>query len=313
LIQPNQKTRKEKTMSNEVATTGGNAMQAMPSFHKNGAVAIAQTRELAESIAAVQMAKAFPRDMRLCLQELKNECMREHLAEVAVYRYSRGGSDITGASIRLAETMARCLGNIDAGWRELETTPEASKCEAFAWDKERNVRHAITFTVSHIRHTRKGDYLLTDPRDIYEKCANEAARRKRACLLAVIPGDYTDEAIKCCEDTLKANVVINNDSLQKLLTAFEPYKVTKEMIEKRIQRDITAVTPAQFLDLRKVYNSLKDGIAKVENFFEVATEAEATKEKPEAKDKLRAKLGLGKKAEEVEAETETEAETPSAE
>lgn len=285
-------------MSNEVATTEPNG-GIMPSFaSKNGAVAIAQTRELAESIAAVQMAKMFPRDIQECRKAIEGECQREGLAEVATYTYSRGGQEITGASIRLAETLVRCLGNIDAGWRELETSPEASKCEAFAWDKERNIRHAITFTVSHFRHTKKGDYLLTDPRDIYEKCANEAARRKRACILAVAPGDLVDFACNKCDEALKAKADITPERIQKMLKVFDGFGVSQKMVEKRIQRDIGSITPAQFIGLMKVANSIKDGIGKVENYFEIEV-INAEEVKPEDKNNLRKALAKTKGESEV--------------
>ena len=293
-------------MSNEVATTDVGMMQGVI---KSGGLAIAQTRELSEALAAVQMAKLFPRDMQECRKMIESECQREGLAEVATYTYARGGQDITGPSIRLAETLVRCLGNIDAGWRELETSPESSKCEAFAWDKERNIRHSVTFTVSHIRHTRKGDYILTDPRDIYEKCANEAARRKRAAILAVVSGDLVEYACKLCDDALKAKADITPERLEKMLKLFEGYGVSRNMIEKRIQRDLQSITPAQFVSLIKVANSLKDGLGKVENYFEVETvDAEI---KPEDKNNLRAALAkkkIGKTAEaEAEAAKEPEA------
>jgi len=282
-------------MSNEVATTEGNGGMMQGVISRNGAVAIAQTRELAESIAAVQMAKAFPRDIQECRKAIESECQREGLAEVATYTYSRGGQDITGPSIRLAETLVRCLGNIDAGWRELETSPEASKCEAFAWDKERNIRHAITFTVSHIRHTKKGDYLLTDPRDIYEKCANEAARRKRACILAVVPGDLVDYACDKCDESLKAKTNITKERLENMLKAFDGYGVSQKMIEKRIQRNLESITPAQFVALGKILNSLKDGLGKVENYFEVEV-VEAEEVKTQDKNNLRKALAKTKAA-----------------
>ena len=283
-------------MSNEVATTDGNNGAMMPNFmSKNGAVAIAQTRELSEAIAAVQMAKAFPRDLQECRKLIESECQREGLAEVATYTYSRGGQEITGPSIRLAETLVRCLGNIDAGWRELETSPEASKCEAFAWDKERNIRHAVTFTVSHFRHTKKGDYLLTDPRDIYENCANEASRRKRACILAVSPGDLVAYAVNLCEKALMAKADITPERLEKMLKMFDGYGVTRLMIEKRIQRDLASITPAQFVNLGTILNSLKDGIGKVENFFEVEV-INAEEVKPEDKNNLRKALAKTKAA-----------------
>lgn len=295
-------------MSNEMVKTqqppsggllGGSIMS------KNAAVAVAQTRELAESIAAIQMAKAFPRDIIQVREDVKRECMRPELAQRAVYTYARKGATapISGASIRLAEVLVRCMGNMDAGWRELEQTPEALKCEAYAWDKEKNSRHTVTFSVSKFRHTQNGDYLLTTDRDVYEKSANESARRKRACILAVVPGDIVDMAVEQCTETLKATADTSPEGIKKLLEAFQKYKVTKTDIEKRIQRKIESILPAQVVDLRNVYNSLKDGMGVKEDYFKGDTiDGEVVEPQPASTDKLRSALNLKSKAKPAEKE-----------
>lgn len=282
-------------MSNELANTNpaGGALIGGSIISTNASVAIAQTRELAESVAAIQMAKMFPRDMIAVAEDVKRECMRPELAQRAVYAYARKGATapITGPSIRLAEVLVRCMGNIDAGWREIEQAPEWIKCEAYAWDKEKNSRHTVTFTVSKFRHTRNGDYLLTDPRDLYEKCANEAARRKRACILAVAPGDTVDMAVEQCGETLKANADTSPEGVKKLLEAFRQFAVTKADIERRIQRKIESILPAQVVDLRNVYNSLKDGMGSKEDYFKGETVEADTQG---GKNDLRGALGLKK-------------------
>lgn len=289
-------------MTNDIQTTQPASHGGMLGnvISKNSAIAVAQTRELAETLAAVQMAKAFPRDMIAVREDVKRECMRPKLAQQAVYTYARKGATapITGPSIRLAEVLTRCMTNIDAGWREIEQDAECVKCEAFAWDKERNSRHCVTFTVSKFRHTRQGDYFLTDPRDIYEKCANEAARRKRACILAVVPGDVVDEAVDQCGKTLAASVDVTPEGVKKLLAAFKDFGVSKSDIERRIQRKAETILPAQVVDLRNVYNALKDGMGTKDDYFKGETvEASATEAQPSAeapKNDLRAALGIGK-------------------
>lgn len=287
---------------NEVATTpapqNGGGLIGGSIMSNSAAVAVAQTRELAESVAAIQMAKMFPRDMLRVHEDVKRECMRPDLALRAVYAYSRKGATepITGPSIRLAEVLVRCMGNFDAGWRELEQTPETVKCEAYAWDKEKNSRNTVTFTVSKFRHTRSGDYYLTDPRDIYEKSANEAARRKRACILAGVPGDIVDMAVEQCTATLKANADTSAEGIKKLLDAFKQFNVGKADIEKRIQRKIESILPAQVVDLRNVYNSLKDGMGTKEDYFKGDTiDAQDGEPKKSGGDALRGALGLSDK------------------
>ena len=124
------------------------------------------------------------------------------MAEKAEYEYPRGDQKITGPSIRLAEVMAQNWGNIDFGIVELEQKSGESQVMAYAWDLETNTRQTRIFSVPHIRETKKGNIPLTKPRDIYEQVANYGARRMRACILGVIPGDVIESAIRQCHETL---------------------------------------------------------------------------------------------------------------
>ena len=193
--------------------------------------------------------------------------MRPSLAEQAVYVYSRGGQNITGPSIRLAEAAARAWGNLKYGFRVTGSDKLHSEVVCYAYDIEANIPVERSFMVSHIRHTKAGDKLLTDPRDIYEKVANEAMRRVRACILECIPGDIIESAVEQCEQTLSATADITPATLKKLVDAFDAIGVTKVQIEARIQRRIDAIAPAQVIDLRKIYTSIKDGMSKAEDWF----------------------------------------------
>jgi hypothetical protein len=268
-------------------------------------VTIASSREVAEAQSAIVVAKRFPRNEIDALDKIKNACQRPSLADSAMYSYARGGSDITGPSIRLAETMIRLWGNASYGIREIERRNGESVIEAFAMDLETNVRQVKVFTVRHERHTKKGKYTLEDPRDIYEAVANQGARRLRACILGIIPGDITEEAVSECEKTLKAKADTSPEALKKLVEAFTAFKVTKEQIEKRIQRRLDSITAAQLIQLRKIYNSLKDGMSGPSDWFEVAPIV--TEEKANPTDSLKEKLRKGKddkQAEEIQARFE---------
>lgn len=240
-------------------------------------VQIAQAKAQAESFAMVMAAKQWPRDEAKAAEKLIIACQRPKLAEQAVYTYARGGQDISGPSIRLAEAAARAWGNMKDGIRITASDKLHSEVTAFAYDIEANLLQEMSFTVSHIRHTKKGDTLLTDPRDIYEKIANDGARRKRSCILACIPGDVIDAAVEQCEATLKATADISEATIKKLVDAFAEFGVTKSQIVAKIQRNLDAITPAQVVSLRKIFVSLKDGMAKPEDFFDQnIVEAKAT-------------------------------------
>jgi hypothetical protein len=237
------------------------------------------SRAIAEVQAAIIVAKRFPRDESAACDRILTACARSSLAERAIFSYARGGTDVTGVTIRLAEEVARQWKNIDYGWRTIEQRYDSSVIEAYAIDLEANVRRVAQFTVSHRRHTKKGDYLMTDPRDIYETQANQASRRVRACILALIPGDIIDSAREQCEQTMSTNIDLTPEKIKALVNAFSEFGVTIPQIERRIQRKLDTIQPAQVLQLRKIYNSLRDGMSDRTAWFEDdldKTKAEST-------------------------------------
>lgn len=245
--------------------------------------AMVTSRQAQEVQAAMIVAKRFPRDERESNDRILRACTRRSLAEAAIYEYSRGGTTVTGPSIRLAECVAQSWGNIDFGYVELEQKGGESQVMAYAWDLETNTRQTKVFTVPHKRHTKNGDYPLTDPRDIYEMVANQASRRVRSCILAIIPGDVIDSAVKQCELTLKAgsNVPLE-DRIKDMVAKFAEYEVTPEQLRAFIGKNVEAFSEADIVRLGKVYRSLKDGIVGNDYFLNRMKEAPAEAPQPQA-------------------------------
>lgn len=243
------------------------------------------TRQAQEVQAAMIIAKRFPRDEVEAFNRIVRACQRKSLAEQSMYEYPRGGTKVTGPSIRLAEALAQNWGNIDYGIIELEQKEGESQVMAYAWDLETNTRQTKIFAVPHIRSTKRGNKVLTDPRDIYEMVANQGARRLRACILGVIPGDVIDSAIEQCELTLRTNnpePLI--DRVRKMVKAFEDkFSVTKEMLEEFLGYSSEAFSENDFVRLRKVYGSLKDGMAKREDYFNIKSTEKSAFETPVVK------------------------------
>lgn len=236
---------------------------------KNGTMmATAVSREIANVQGKIFMAKQFPRDEMRAMERIKTACGRVGLASQAIYSFKRGDTMVTGPSIRLAETLSQNWGNMDSGIRELEQKDNESVVESYAWDLETNSSSSKIFTVSHIRHTKYGDKKLTDPRDIYENNANQGARRLRACILSLIPGDVVDMAVEACEQTLKSSTKNDKDTRDGLLKAFAEYGVTEAMISERIGQHFGSITVSQIIEMRKIYSAILDGIAKPDEFFD---------------------------------------------
>lgn len=228
-------------------------------------------RQTQEVQAAVFMAKQFPRDEQLAYNRIMKACSRLSLAESAMYEYPRGGQKVTGPSIRLAEAIAIAWGNIDFGFVELEQRPGASSVMAFAWDLETNTRRQMVFDVAHIRDKKGGPERLTGQRDIYELIANQASRRVRSCLLGIIPGDIVEAAQEKCKETLKSgNKEPLTDRIRKMCASFESdFQVNTDMLEEYIGCNIDAFSENDFVRLKGVYRSLRDGMTKREDVFNI--------------------------------------------
>ena len=252
-----------------LAPTGESINPFGEKTERTAAVEIETERAIAETQGAIVIAQRFPRDQQRAMDRILVACTRPTLAEKATYQYARGDADIKGASIRLAEAIAQNWGNIQWGVRELEQKNGASTVEAYCWDVETNSRSSKQFTVPHIRFTRKGQVRLEDSRDIYELVANQGARRVRSCILAVIPGDVVEAAVEQAEKTLTARVRITPELIKQLVDTFESLGVPKRALEKKLQRRAEAITPALVVMLRRIFNSLKDGMSGVADHFDL--------------------------------------------
>jgi hypothetical protein len=92
----------------------------------------------------------------------------------------------------------------------------------------------------------------------------------RACILGIIPGDITEAAVAQCEGTMKAKADTSPEAIRKMVDAFAALGVTRDHIEKRLQRHLDAITAAQVVGLKKVYASLRDGMSAPGDWFDVA-------------------------------------------
>lgn len=260
---------------------------------------VASAGEVARVQAQLVYAASRPRDEQRAVDRMLTAFQRPSLASKALYQYARGGSEVSGLSIRAAEAMAMAWGNMDFGLRELEQKQGESTVEAYAWDLETNVRRAVTFRVPHYRDTRQGRKRLEDSRDIYELVANQGARRVRACILAVLPRDIQEAVETQVAETMKATFEITPESLKAWLEAFGRLGVTKAMLEARIQRRFDSITPAQMMGLANIYNSIKDGIARVEDFFQVQEGNAGAKKTLTLEEKAAAAAGKAKEQEDA--------------
>ena len=178
---------------------------------------------------------------------------------------------------------------------------DTTTIKCFAWDLETNASDEKTFSVKHERSTKKGSYKLTDERDIYEMVANKGARRKRACLLAVMPGWYVDAALEECDKTLSDSLTKSGESLEEIIektvNAFAGFGITPEQISTKLNKEIDKLSNNDIVKLRHLYSAIKDGFVKATDAFGIASGSDPslpTGEEENALETLNKALAKGK-------------------
>src|SRR5690348_2255114 len=173
----------------EIDARYGNGSTAALPARASQATQVEQARAIAEVRAAVMIAMDRPRDRTAAINEMREVCGIQALAERAFFRVPRGGQTVNGESIHLARELARCWGNIDYGVKELARDDIRGQSEllAFAWDLQTNARSEIVFVIPHQKAVKGGNRPLTSTQEIYENNASFAGRRLRETIFSVLP------------------------------------------------------------------------------------------------------------------------------
>lgn len=252
----------------------GGVMAQMDKINQ-GTVAIEASRAIAEAQGKLVIAKRFPRDEVEAYAKAMEACQRPTMAAKAFYSFPRGGQTVEGPTIRFAEELARCWGNIDYGIKELSQDDGKSEMQAYAWDLETNAQSVQNFTNPHQREkTDKKTKTVTmealkSQRDIYENNANMATRRLRSRILAILPSWFVEDAIEECKKTLAGrNDTPLIDRVKKMVVAFAKIGVTQEQIEKRLKKKIDTMNADDFVEYTGIYNAIKQGESKIAEWFE---------------------------------------------
>lgn len=249
-------------MQNNMMSTGQQQAVGKTNAVTNNAVVAA---EIAKVQAQCVLAINNPRNLRQVEQSIEGMCSSVYLAKEAEYEYTRGGTRITGPTIKLMSAIAQCYKNVTSGWTELSRTKDKSKISAWAWDLENNYKNELEFEVPLYRETKSGRTLLTSDRDIYELIANYAARRVRKCIESVIPRYLVDMAIEKCHDTLESKIDVKTE-LKKLINWLKSYQdIDLVQVEEKLGMKYEAFSNVQYTTISKWCNALRDGtISKTE-------------------------------------------------
>jgi len=256
-------------MSNELVTTSSGPQQGL---------AVKGSEAVAEVQAAAVLAMQNPRDEMEAWERVAQSCKRPGFADGAEYSYTRGDSNVTGPSVKLAREMARCWRNIRYGIRVLDMNAEEVQIEGWAWDLETNSRVSSEARFQRRVQRRRGGetvWVEADERNLRELVNKHGAIAVRNAILQLLPPDMVDSALKLARKTMSGAVdeKLEQDResvLGKVMNAWAVYDVTTAMLEKYLGKLAGDWTGEDVAKLRAIYQSVRDGNSDPSEYFDTS-------------------------------------------
>lgn len=249
-------------------------------FRGETASAAVAERARATVEARFIMARRFPRDMDRVRLNLLKACQNPVFAKVAIYHKPLGDEGVEGPSIRMAEEVARCMGNIAT---EVDTVyDDAQKCiiAVGATDLEANLTHPLSLLVQKTVERKKprdgtiirgqrinsyGDvvYLVEATDDeMLNKVAALVSKALRTCLLRLAPEGLLNEAMKMAFKIRADEDAKDPDAARKaVIDSFAEIGVDPAKLIDYVGHTLENLTPKELNELRGLFVAIRDGEA----------------------------------------------------
>lgn len=262
----------------------------------------------AQARAAVEaryvLALRRPRDMEEVRVRILNECKRPGFADSAIYRLPRGGKSIEGLTIRFAEAALRCMTNVMAESSVIYEDAQKRIVQVTLTDVENNVTFPSQVVIDKTieRRDSRGRTVISERTNstgetVYLVAATEdellmkqnalVSKALRTNGLRLIPGDILDKAEEMIRKTMRDAAAQDPDKEKRdIIDAFAGIGVGPKELAVLIGHSLDRVQPAEIVELKQVYRSIRDGEATMEQILgskETTGSAELQQEVMEAK------------------------------
>lgn len=241
----------------------------------------------------IATAKQYPRNIQSVLATIRTlATMDAETAEDCFYVLRRGNASgnqnvIEGVSVRMAEIIASCWGNIRVQTRIIANDGKKITAQAMCHDLESNF--AISLTVDR-RITDK--YGKTYSEDMQVVTGNAAAAIAfRNAVLKVIPKAVTKSIVEETKKVAMGQSIDIETSRQNMIQYFQKLGVTEEQLLAYLEvKSVEEITKEKIFELRGTANAIKEGTTTVQETFSAKAEQNAIAEKAKSKaEELKAK------------------------
>ena len=260
---------------------------------------------------AAERPRSLPRVQDIILAQMK----RPSLAAAAVYRIERGkkktdsGEWVTnyveGPSIKLANALRIAMGNLGTEDVVVADDPDyrtiAITCIDYETNSSETRQVVVTKTIERKGHKGKppdreiigsrknsyGDtvYLCRATEAEIQEAANSAsARARRNAILALVPADLVEDAVKLAKQVMSSTAAQTRvATIAKLKAAFAKLGVNQAALAEYLGRSIDDATAEDLMGLEMLSTAISDGQTSWKAALAAHADAEdAPDEKPSA-------------------------------
>lgn len=229
----------------------------------------------------IATAKAYPRDVKTSLERIKAMAKAdEETAKGCFYHLSRGGDEIDGVSVRMAEIIASCWGNLRVQSRIIGNDGRTITAQGVCHDLESNF--AVSVEVKRRITGKNGQTFSEDMQVVTGNAACAIAFRN--AVLKVVPKAITQGVINEVQEEAKKNIDLAKNRQQCVGYFATTLGVAeKQLFEFLGVNTIEEITADMIMNLRGIATAIKEGTTTVQETFIKPAEEKETAAKAKAK------------------------------
>lgn len=224
---------------------------------------------------AISTARKYPRQPALVRSEMMTwATLDEETAAGCFYSLPRGGKNIQGPSVRLAEIAVASYGNLRVGCRVMQTVTHGDHphviVQAVCMDMQKNVAVTIEKRRRIIGKKSAGGAISDD--DINLAVNSCTAIAYRDCVFKIVPLSLIKPVYEQCRKVAVGDAKSLVDRRGKCLETFAKMGVSQERVLVRLdKKKVEEITLDDIETLIGIHTTIKEGEETIEDIFPVIT------------------------------------------
>jgi len=229
----------------------------------------------AEVDTQISTAKRFPRSIGQVKKDMLSfATLDQETAESCFYSLPRGGKNIQGPSVRLAEIAVACYGNLRAGVRVIETVSTGDAphvvLQAVCHDLEKNT--CVTIEKRRRIVGKKSKNGAIDEDDINLACNAGSAIAFRDCVFKVVPGALIKPVYEQAKAVAIGDAKTLSERRERAVAAFGKMGVKLDKILPTLgKKSLEEIDLADLETLFGLHTAIKDGHTTIDEAFPAVT------------------------------------------